>query len=214
MLKLYDVLKKILLTLVLISCFYFCFSQTTLFKKSLLARFNFPGIIDPIDHNLSFGAEYIFHPKYSVGMDAAWIFASGYIYDDKRTNGILLRPFFRYYPHAQSNFFIEAEGHYKYASYSLEDWLGKEPENGVPAYQVFTKFQYIKQVAGIHILTGTRFYISKNHLLSMEATAGLGVRWKWQAAKNGIYRPAIFDVNLSGFTTVVPVNVRLCYSFK
>jgi hypothetical protein len=206
--------KKIVTTQLLILSLHFAFAQTTSFQKSLYARFNFLGVIDPIDHNVSFGAEYVFRSKLSVGADVAYIFASDYIYDIKKTRGILFRPFLRFYPNGKPDFFIHAEAHYKFVSYTLEDWVGKDPVNGVPAYEEFQKFQYRKRVMGIHVLTGERFSISKNKLLSMEVTAGLGIRWRKQFAKDVLYDPFSAELFQRKLTAVVPVNVRFCYRIR
>ncbi len=75
-------------------------------KPKFLLRFNVLGLADPLDQNLSFGFEHRFHPDWSAGTDAGWIFASQYVQHQKGVNGFIVRPFIRYYPDRNGTGFL------------------------------------------------------------------------------------------------------------
>ncbi len=187
-------------------------------QQKLLGRFNFLGIADVLDENFSVGIEHRFHPNWAIGTDVGWIFFSRYISQSKGANGVLARPFIRYYPRKNGGGFIEAELHYKYVSYKIEDWVGREPVNNIPTYQEYAAFHYKKNAAGIHIIGGFQADLGRDGKFKLELTAGIGVRWKWQGVKDAIYnRPIgsggnIYEANYFG--PVVPMNVRLLYLLK
>src|SRR5688572_31195340 len=95
-------------------------------------RFNFLGMVDPLDHNFTVGFEQPLSNHLAVAMDAGWIFHSQYFTNATSSNGILLRPAIRWYPRAEGRGFLEAELHYKMVSYKLEDWIGRDCDNNVP----------------------------------------------------------------------------------
>ena len=188
------------------------------FERKLYVRLNLLGLADVLDHNLSTGIEYRFHPHWSTGTDAGWIFASSYLTTNKGANGLLVRPFIRFYPDKDGIGFFEAELHYKYVAYRMEDWLGRLPVNGVATYQEFTKFNYNKNAAGAHIKGGLQTEMNRNKTLLFDFTGGIGVRWKSQGVKDGIYNEQgggitdIFNPAYSG--PVVLLNMRLLYRIR
>jgi hypothetical protein len=213
-------IKKITTITLLLGTLHYSFSQINKndSTEKLYVRFNFLGLLDLSDENLSIGMEYRFRPKWSTGSDIAWIFNSSYLSTQSNSaNGFMVRPFIRYYPSKNKNRFFEAELYYKFVSYKIQDWLGHDPVNGIPSYEEFTTFHYNKNVLDIHIKRGTQLSLTKDHRLRMEFIYGLGLRWKWQRVKNGIY-------NLSGYlgtiydpevkTLVIPATIRLLYKIK
>jgi hypothetical protein len=194
------------------------FSQENIaeeFQPKLLLRFNALGLADPLDQNLSFGLEHRFHPNWSTGTDAGWIFASRYVQNHKGVNGLIVRPFIRYYTDANSEGFFEAELHYKYVAYKIEDWLGREPVNNIPTYEEYTNFIFQKQVAGIHFKAGLLSNISRDARFKFEFTGGLGVRYKWQKVRNGLYtrgQTASLNSSQNYFSPALPFTLRLMYA--
>lgn len=186
-------------------------------KTSL--RFNILGLADPIDENLSFGIEHRFRSKWSVGTDVGWVFNTTYIGNSKGVNGIIARPFLRYYPEHRNSFW-EAELHYKYVSYKIEDWLGRIPINNVPTYQEFTTFNLQKYAAGIHVKWGFQSNLSRDKKFKFEFVSGLGIRFKWHKVLDGIYTTGRSIININNITpetyigAVVPVTLRLIYVIK
>jgi hypothetical protein len=188
------------------------------FAKQMTARFNFTGLADPYDANASLGAEYKFAAQWSAGSDVGYIFSSEYVADNKRTTGFIVRPFLRFYPNAERKIFLEMQLHYKYASYQLKDWLGKDVVDGVPSYEEYTTFHFIKKAMGIHFNVGTSANLSRNKKLRLEFYIGLGVRHKKQYADKGAYireRGWFVDLYQPDYSTLVmPMGVRLVYDLK
>ncbi|MBA3674521.1 MAG: DUF3575 domain-containing protein [Chitinophagaceae bacterium] len=190
-------------------------NNTAVDEPSLTLRFNFLGLTDPSDQNLSFGIEKRFHTNWSTGTDAGWIFSS-YIQTAKSVNGLIFRPFIRYYPRARSTFW-EAELHYKYVNYKIEDWLGRDPVNNVPAFQEYTIFDFNKESVGIQFKWGVQANLSRDKRLKFEFTGGLGVRSRTHKVPGGIYTPASLFNNFNTekqLSAVVPINARLIYVLK
>lgn len=188
------------------------------FAKKITARFNFIGLTDPYDENASLGAEYKFAPQWSAGSDVAYIFSSEYLSDSKGTNGFIVRPFFRFYPDVEKRLFLEMQLHYKYASYRLKDWLGKDVVEGIPSYEELTTFHFIKKALGIHFNAGTSANLTRDKKLRLELYIGLGVRHKKQYADKGTYireKGWFVDLYQPDYTTVVmPMGFRLVYDLK
>lgn len=187
------------------------------FQKDVVGRINFLGVLDGYDHNISLGAEYRFHPEWSVGLDAGYIFQSGYIEENKGVSGIILRPFLRHYFKENRKGFVETHIHFKTVRYKVSDWIGKEVVEGVPSYEEFTTFHYNKKIFGISFIVGRNFNLIKKHdLVKLEPYFGLGIRIKSQRSKNGLYSPRnnlldIFEPNYNylGVLTGMRLTVKL-----
>lgn len=185
-------------------------------EPKLSLRFNILGLADAFDHNLTFGIERRFHSNWSAGTDAGWIFYSNYVRNAKNSNGFIFRPFIRYYPRVRNTFW-EAELHYKYVTYKILDWIGRDPINNVPAYQEYTTFNLNKQSAGIHVIWGIQANLSRDKRLKFEFTTGLGFRYRWRKVPGGIYTPPNFfnnTVSEKQKSVVLPINARLVYVLK
>jgi hypothetical protein len=186
--------------------------------KGLTARFNYTGLIDPFDQNLSFGAEYKLNGHWSTGLDLAWVLTSAYLSESKHANGLIARPFVRYYPWGNKKGFFEAVVNYKYVSYGIKDWVGKDVTNGVPAYQEYTTFHFNKNAFGLHLNAGTSANLSRDKRLKMEFYLGIGVRFKTQGADIGEYDRQwrwlgkLYDPKFSGI--VLPMGARLVYDIR
>jgi Protein of unknown function (DUF3575) len=214
-------LKSLLTALLLSASIGNCFAQDQkeLFPKKEFLRFNFLGLLDGFDQNLSIGGEYRFNPNWSTGADAAWIFYSAYLSENKGSKGFIFRPFIRYYPHPGRHDFFEAELHYKYAVYQVQDWIGMDPVNGVPSYDEYATVPFRKNVFDIHVKAGDQQYLDRNKRILMEFAIGVGIRWKWQGVDHGVYTRTGFlnSENIFGphfVTPVVPMTLRLVYLIK
>lgn len=186
--------------------------------KKIVARFNFTGLADPYDENASFGIEYKFDPHLSAGSDLAYIFNSEYMSGTKHTDGFIVCPFIRFYPNIERRGFFEIQLHYKYVSYQLTDWLGKDVVNGIPSYEEYTTFHFIKKAWDIHVNTGSSANLSKNKKLRLEFYVGLGIRFKKQYVNSGTYnreKGAFLELYNPDYSTVVlPMGMRLVYDLK
>jgi hypothetical protein len=186
-------------------------------QKGMTAHFNFTGLLDAFDQNISIGGEYRFAEHWSAGSDVAYVFASAYFSESKSSHGFILRPFIRYYPGKSRYGFFEAGLHYKYVAYKITDWIGKDVVNGQPSYEEYSSFHYIKNAYEFNLKTGTATSLSRNKNLRMEFYAGLGFRFKTQESENGSYdrtRGWLVIYNPRYSTIVVPMGMRLVYDLK
>jgi hypothetical protein len=189
-------------------------------KGTQFFRFNITSMLDPVETNFSLGYENRFHKNWSAGVDAAWIFYSNYFEDTKHTNGFILRPAARYYIPGLDGMYLETELHYKYAVYTIQDWVGRNCVNEVPSYEQFTKFHYLKEAYGFHFKTGFQGSISKNRKLWLEFYLGIGPRWRSEKvinSPNSCYnngRRLIGEEPGVNTGVATPVGVRFLYKLK
>ena len=186
-------------------------------------RFNFTGLADPIDNNISLGGEFPFHPNWSLITDLAYIEYSAYFSNIKQTSGYIVKPAIRFYPYALNHSgFFEAVLFYKKAHYHLRDWLGRDCVNGIPVYEQYKDFSYNKQVTGMNLQMGLQTDLSRNKQLRFEAYLGLGIRIRKQdvaGEENWCYnlQRGFADVNGTSGTTVVssfPIGMRIIYCIR
>ncbi len=208
--------NKIALYLILVLSFKVAVGQSDTGK--IVARFNFLGLVDIMDHNFTPGIEYNINKRWSTGLDAGYIFASGYIADAKVASGAILRPFARIYFNGSMGIFLQGEFQYKRVGYKITDWVGRAPVNGVPAYEEFTTFRYIKRTLGGNVRLGRRFYLSGDHRLTTEFTIGIGARVKKSFVKDGVYTINDFfgfrNVAPNKALPVFPLSFNICYRLK
>lgn len=193
-------------------------SKAYIEDETFSVRFNILGLADFIDQNVSFGGEYRFNTNWAAGTDLAYIFNSNYIQNIEQTSGLILRPFVKFYPDNFRDTYFEANLHYKNANYKLMDWLDKDVENGVPAYQEYTAFTYNKRVIGLDVKIGYITDLSANGRLKMDIYGGIGYRYKKQGVNDGVYtiqRRSLWVIEEPESSTLsLPLGVRLRYLFK
>ena len=216
-------MHKRILALLLCICFTVTISAQTEHKTVLPAthtiRLNPTGLLDPVEPNLSFGYEYRFQENWAIAGDIAWVFYSRYSEQANHADGFIFRPAIRRYIGPRKETFLDAEFHYKYVVSLIEGWLGRDCVNGVPAYEEFTTFHYLRQSIGFNLKMGARSNISKNNKLGIEYYLGLGVRRNFQ---NVLHEPTccyIYATNPVGvqnedgqITAAVPIGLRILYN--
>ncbi len=187
------------------------------------ARFNFTGLADPFDNNVSAGAEWTINPHWSLVLDLAYIEHSKYLHSVKRTSGYMFRPAIRYYPSLDHEGFLEAVVMYKHVNYHIVDSLGRDCVNGIPTHQEYTSFLYGKSVTGINLQAGVQENLSRNHLLRLEAYIGLGLHFRNQDLVNepntcyNQYRHLAYTISgTSGYSVLpsAPAGLRLIYCIR
>ena len=200
--------------------------QNIRFEQNLYAaalRFNFTGLADPIDNNISLGGEFPFQPNWSFITDLAYIEFSSYFSKIQQSSGYIIKPAIRFYPASLNhNGFFEAVLFYKKAHYRLRDWLGKDCSNGIPAYEQYQDFSYNKQVTGLNFQMGLQTDLSRNKLLRFEAYLGLGIRIRKQdvvGEQHCCYNQerGFGDINGTSGTSVVsslPIGMRIIYCIR
>ncbi len=181
-------------------------------------RMYLPGLIDPMDNNITAGFEYKLSPRWSVMMDAGLVFTSLYYneYKSYRTSGYILRPGIRRYFSEQNKWFLEAQFHYKQVIYKVEDWVDRGMVNGVSAYEEFTTFHYRKNAAGINIIGGIKKSVGKRKKAFFEFYAGAGIRYKEEGAYHAPEDMRIRDSGIKrtfggNIFPALPVGVRFIW---
>ena len=190
-------------------------------KRPLDLRLNILGLIDVFDTNLSLAVESRRTDKIALIFEAGWIFYSQYLSMSKKTNGVILRPAFRYYANPEKNRFVEVELHYKSVIYNIEDWIGRECSGNVPSYDQFTTFKFRKQAYGFHLRGGMKGALDREKSFWVEFSPGIGLRWKTQGLHrepNSCYFRGEgffeFEVTENAARPVFPMALRLLYRIQ
>jgi hypothetical protein len=190
--------------------------EKAVLPRDRFLRFNFLGLLDPFDNNLTVGMEQPLSNHFSVALDAGWIFYSNYFSNAKSSNGILLRPSIRWYPRVEGRGFLETELHYKMVSYRLEDWIGRDCDNEVPAFDEYTTFSYRKRSYGFNLRGGVKSALDREKKFWLEFSGGLGIRWRNQGLHNepnSCYNRVgtFFNPNGSNVISGMPLTIRALY---
>ncbi|THU40838.1 hypothetical protein FAM09_01615 [Niastella caeni] len=145
---------------------------------TLYLRHNPLGLIDFMDGNITFGAEYRFNEIWAATMDAGAILYSAYFPRNRQATGVLLRPGVRIYPGKYKDVFVDLQFHYKQVTYRVRDWLEKDVVNGVASYEEFKTFRYRKQVMGVNMMAGVKEKLFRSDRFFIELYLGVGVHFK------------------------------------
>lgn len=195
--------------------------KMVLAKGTSFIRFNFTGLADPVENNFSLGYEYRFKEKMSLSADLAYIFYSIYFENIKGASGLIFRPAFRLFIDEKNRGYIDTEIHYKHADYKIEDWLGRNCVDGIPAYEELTTFKYKRDILGLHLKIGYQGMLSRNGKIWYEIYTGAGIRGRWEKLKNepgSCYNNATAVVEFNGINQnisyAVPTGLRLLYKIK
>lgn len=180
-------------------------------------------LLDPIENNLSIGADVKISKRFSTGADIAWFFARNFLNTPKQLTGFYIRPGIRYYTSNKLDFFAEAVFMYKYTSRNEEGWIGMDCVNEIPSYEKFDSYRFVKNVYDVSIRGGIRHPLSTSGKLFFEYYFGIGVGTKIHTIKyneiNSCISPfqqidrGFTNINLTGsFARVsVPMGFRLTY---
>lgn len=129
------------------------------------------------ENTLMANGEYRFTPKLALAVDAGYIFYSHYYIYAQKTSGFIFRPAIRGYMNDRNDFYIQAQAFYKSVTYSIYDWLNRDVDNGVPAYQEKTDFRLRKNIVGGNFMIGTMQPIFKGKGY-IDIYMGIGLRYK------------------------------------
>ncbi|MBL7727466.1 MAG: DUF3575 domain-containing protein, partial [Dinghuibacter sp.] len=181
---------------ILICCIGFCITATAQPAKTttppetprLLVRISPLAILEP-DMQVMPGVEYRFNKKFSVGLDAGYIFWRwGLRNFDPGVNepqngtpvtGYRLRPEFRYYFRntPRSSWFLAAEASYKRTSTNMSDEVCITIGQAVGcSYFQRVDYKEIKSMPGGAIKVGVQQFFGDNRRLFFEAFLGLGFK--------------------------------------
>jgi hypothetical protein len=136
-----------------------------------------------LDYTLMGGAEYRLSPRVKLVADAGWIFASS-IYGTEEgaqgASGFIIRPGIKYFPSRPNNY-LQVQLFYKQVTHRLNDWLDKDVDNGVAAYQQMQEFRYRRTALGINFLLGLMRQLGRSKNLFADFYLGAGIRFKGSA---------------------------------
>lgn len=178
-----------------------------------------PFALADMDHNLLLTGEYRLKPKVALLADVGYIFASEYMSSIKGTWGFNFRPAVRLYYGKRNKGYLQAQAFYKMANYTLNDWVGKNCVEGVPAYEEQKEFDYRKEVAGFNIIAGVVLPLSPSHKWLVDLYGGLGFRYKKHHLVNSepnscynLSNGGLFDFQQDDVAMPnLPLGVRLTY---
>ncbi|HWJ27347.1 MAG TPA: hypothetical protein VNS32_12450 [Flavisolibacter sp.] len=170
-------MRKVLLPILLV-CTLFAQAQKKVdtIQYKMLIGFSPLAMIQD-DNVLMANGEYRLTSKLALAVDAGYIFYSSYYTSVQNASGFIFRPAIRGYMNERNNFYIQGQAFYKSATYLLHDWLNRDVENGVPAYQEMTDFRYRKNVVGGNFMIGTIQPIFKRNGY-VDLYMGFGLRYK------------------------------------
>lgn len=132
------------------------------------------------------GIGYNISNRISVYTDLGLIFLSAGNYtggaiETGRSFGYKIKPAFRYYlseNEIQRGSFLELEGLYKHVTYDATDEVTVTDNNGSFAYTYIGGYKVKKDVYGVSVKYGKRFFLNKQKRLGVDVYAGLGSRTK------------------------------------
>lgn len=212
---------KLILTLLLAAATLSLTAQTNrgpvVYKQAISLS---PLALADIDHTVMLTGEYRPNPKVGLLVDAGYIFASEYRSNIKRTAGFNIRPAVRMYHGRRNRGYLQAQAFYKMADYTLNDWIGKDCVDGVPAYQKLEDFTYRKNVMGFNIIAGGVLPLSPSHKWLVDLYGGLGFRSKKHKVVNepdGCYdlnTGGFFNFEVDGTSISLPMGVRITHVIK
>jgi hypothetical protein len=174
------------------------------------------------DFTLTLGYEHRLKHKLVFSPELGFILGSAYYStenDSKGSYGFLFRPSLRFFVNEERNFYIQPQLFYKMVDSKLHDWLGKECENDVPAFEQLQDFTYRRQAYGFNMIAGV-LVPTKGRKLLFDFYFGLGVRHK---TGNVVGEPrSCYDGGGPFFGTTeddgtfpnVPAGVRLVFVLK
>ena len=184
-------------------------------------------LLDPVETSFSAGVDVKVASRISVGGDAAWYFARNMANNVREPlNGFYLRPALRYYTSNRLNFFAEAVFMYKYTSRPDEGWLGMDCVNGIPSYEKFDRYRFVKNIYDFSVRWGFRTPLSSNRKLFLEYYIGVGGGVKIHNIRYNEANSCVVNDFNNGFDFTnsnqtgrfprvsLPIGFRLAYTLK
>ena len=179
-----------------------------------------PLALADIDHTVMLTGEYRIKPNLALLADVGYVFASDYRSMIKKTAGFNIRPAVRIYHGRRNKGYLQAQAFYKMVDYTINDWIGKDCVDGVPAYQKLEDFTYRKNVLGFNIIAGGLLPLSPSQKWLIDLYGGLGFRSKKHKVVNepdGCYdlnTGGFFNFDIDGTSVSVPLGVRITHVLK
>lgn len=174
------------------------------------------GLLDMVDTNFTLGAEYCLTPSISVRADMGYIFQSTYFYKSLKARGLVVRPMMRIYlQNVRSSF--DLAFHYKYVRSTEEDWITRQPVNGVPSYSEFTEFDIVRSRWGVMLFYNYRTRPFAENRCYVEFYWGVGVKYRHNIylkdQPNSTYFRTHFDEERRRPFPTLQMGLRVVYKF-
>jgi len=212
--------KFVLLLLAFPLCVYAQDSRIPFTEKKTAVSIN-PLALIGIDFTVMAGFEHKLSSKLYMSNEAGYIFASQYITDGESTSngkGFIIRPSLKWFVAKDNKFYLQPQVFYKQVTHKMYDWVGKNPVNGIPAYEQLEEFRYRRKITGFNIVAGSVLPLDWNGKGYIDVYIGLGVRNKKNKVveSNTVYqRPTgIFNPTDEGVFPSVPMGVRFIYALN
>ncbi|MGZ5287410.1 MAG: hypothetical protein ACXWB9_09515 [Flavisolibacter sp.] len=130
------------------------------------------------DFTLAGGYEFRVKPSLVVSLEAGYIMGSGHFdngtNNSKSANGFVVRPSIKYFVNTRKNFYLQPQLFYKMVNHQMNDWLGKNCVNDVPAYEERQEFTFRRQAYGFNLMGGV--LLPTRSRLIFDIYFGLGIR--------------------------------------
>ena len=138
------------------------------------------------DGGITPGIGYNFNNRISIFTDLGLIFFSagtytGGLVETDKSFGYKVKPALRFYVRnnkLQQGSFLELEGLYKHVVYHATDEVNVLDNNGNLAYTYIGGYKIKKDVYGLSVKYGYRFFLNNEKRLGMDVYVGLGSRTK------------------------------------
>jgi hypothetical protein len=186
-------------------------------KGTQFVRLNLTNSFDPMDFSISTGYQYHLNEQITVASDAGLYLYSRYYENTKSTFGYQLRPAVRFYTAKQGTFYIELEMMYKQLTHRIHDFIGREANGTVAAYEELTDFKYRRKILGTAAKFGVFTNLDRDKKFFIDIYAGIGLRtkrFKLVNEPNSIYRTdaSFFNTDVENTTyPSIPIGVRLAW---
>jgi hypothetical protein len=191
-------------------------------KPVVRMRANVTGLMDFFDANISLGAEYQWNPRNAMIIDVAYIFYTMYAGPRTATNvgGFYIRPTYRHYLGKTQTAFLEGTFMYKNVSSTNNTWVGVNPVQGIPSFEVLRNVRSARNIYSISSQIGGILSLNKQSSFRLEGWVGIGLRYRTYKpllAANEILRPTegrapLVDYD-SGWRLTIPAGFRLAFSW-
>jgi len=177
-----------------------------------------PFTLAEIDYTIMAGFEYRLACKLYMSHEAGYIFASRYVADGESNSngtGFIIRPSVKWFVSENDRFYLQPQVFYKQVTHTMYDWVGKNPVNGVPAYEQLQDFKYRRKITGFNMVAGFVSPIDRKAKGFIDVYFGLGVRNKKSLVvePNMVYerQVGIFNPTDDGVFPSVPMGLRIIY---
>jgi hypothetical protein len=150
------------------------YSQNKLDTSKYLLRFSPLALVDPYQPNFTFGGEYRISKKCAIGLDYSHLLDVQNA-QNKKVNGFIIRPTFKYFLSKNNTAFFELDFFYKRSYWNETKGVGQEYVGTLPSYYKIESFEVNKSVFEVNAKFGSRSALIENYIY-LEFYCGIGLR--------------------------------------